>query len=353
MKVGIPDPSFWGWPEMGIAPHAQLLRDPDVIPWKDKRQVAFWRGGSHRRFGGRTRKRLLECSAESTPAMQKRLDVHDAMRLAAVKNISKPRECKSACQEWVGPMAHCRTKLPVFAQGEGYTSSKQRVLACGSLPVFLSHDEMDSYFGRWLVENKHYKNIRPESVCDDLKRVVWWAVEHDEAAQRIGVNARRFATRVLSEHMVHLYLLAMLQEISKLMTYPAAQAWHNLMDAQRRGVRGPAAGTEGIGGIGVSRAHSGKDSTLQRAPHWASTGSKAAIAAAFTPVGQPRITVVEAAASGTLTKFTPATIVPYFATKEGRKAQMVEIALKNTRTAVVPGNLQENIKRDRRARGTN
>ena len=265
--------------------HSPIHEQSNKVAWRDKEQVAFWRGGSQRRFGGRTRKRLLECPAEVTPALKKRLDVHDAMRLAAVKrNLTsstttssttsgssssssssngKPRECKTACQEWVGPMRMCRSKYPVFAQGEGYTSSKQRVLGCGSLPLFLEHDGMDSYFGRWLVENKHYKVIslrsfvhslvlfagfrwsvrslwfvlsvsvgalskgnnlcakrhmneqyqalRPESVCDDLKRVVWWAVEHDEMAQRIGVNARRFATRILGEHMVHMYLLAMLQ----------------------------------------------------------------------------------------------------------------------------------------------
>ncbi len=310
-----------------------------MVAWREKQQAAFWRGGSQRRFGGKTRKRLLECPGESTPALRKRLDVHDAMRLAAVKNASaKPRECKSACQEWVGPMRMCRNKFPVFAQGEGYTSSKQRVLGCGSLPLFLSHDDMDSYFGRWLVADKHYKKLRADNVCDDLKRVVWWAEEHDEMAQRIGVNARRFATRVLGEHMVHLYLLATLQEISALMTYPAAQAWHNLYDAQRRGtVRGPAAGTAASSSSSLSSSSSSSSSfsasSSTKLPRWATTGSLAAIAAASTPTGLPRLTAVEAAASGTLARFTPATIVDYFATKEGRKAQMVEIALQGTKTA--------------------
>ena len=48
-------------------------------------------------------------------------------------------------------MHACRHKVALFAQGEGYTSSKQRLLACGSLPVFLAHDAMDSYYGRWCV----------------------------------------------------------------------------------------------------------------------------------------------------------------------------------------------------------
>ena len=31
MEVGVPDPSFWSWPEMAVAPHWELLRDPDVV----------------------------------------------------------------------------------------------------------------------------------------------------------------------------------------------------------------------------------------------------------------------------------------------------------------------------------
>lgn len=38
-------------------------------------------------------------------------------------------------------------------------------------------------------------------------------------AERVGVNARRFATRVLGEEMVQGYLLAMIKEIAGLMKY--------------------------------------------------------------------------------------------------------------------------------------
>lgn len=51
-----------------------------------------------------------------------RLDLADAMRLAAHKNQSKVAEkggCKSACLDWVGPMHMCKHKIAVFAQGEG------------------------------------------------------------------------------------------------------------------------------------------------------------------------------------------------------------------------------------------
>ena len=36
----------------------------------------------------------------------------------------------------------------------------------------MSHDGMDSYFGRWLSPNKHFKPLRANYVCDDLKNLV-------------------------------------------------------------------------------------------------------------------------------------------------------------------------------------
>jgi hypothetical protein len=59
------------------------------------------------------------------------LDIADAMRLAAHKNVSKIKECKSACLEWVGPMHMCKYKIAVFAQGEGI-QRKER-MAGGSI----------------------------------------------------------------------------------------------------------------------------------------------------------------------------------------------------------------------------
>jgi len=75
------------------------------------------------------------------------------------------------------------------------------------MPLFLSHDGMDSYFGRWLKPNKHYKLVRPEHICDDLKNAVWWATEHDDMAAQIGVNARRFATRVCAQLIANVWQL--------------------------------------------------------------------------------------------------------------------------------------------------
>ena len=51
-------------------------------------------------------------------------------------------------------------QVAVFAQGEGYTSSKHRTLGCGSLPLFLEYNSHDTYYGRFLEEGRHYKRLR-------------------------------------------------------------------------------------------------------------------------------------------------------------------------------------------------
>jgi hypothetical protein len=62
-------------------------------------------------------------------------------------------------------------------KGYGYTSAKERNLACGSVPIFLEKDDVDTYFGRWLMEGTHFKRLRPDSMCDDLDDTIDWVIK--------------------------------------------------------------------------------------------------------------------------------------------------------------------------------
>ena len=44
LDVGVPDPTYWGWPEMLVRPHWQLLAAKEVVPWDEKEDKAYWRG---------------------------------------------------------------------------------------------------------------------------------------------------------------------------------------------------------------------------------------------------------------------------------------------------------------------
>jgi len=46
---------------------------------------------------------------------------------------------------WLRPMEFCQYKVVIHAQGEGFTSSKNRLLPCGSVIVTLNNTNMDMY----------------------------------------------------------------------------------------------------------------------------------------------------------------------------------------------------------------
>jgi hypothetical protein len=206
--VAVPDPSFWAWPEKAIRPQWELLADSAFVwPWHRKAPLVHWRGGLAR--SGGLRKKLAACAHES-PQCAASLDIR-----AAGPNS----------ELWEPPMGMCRFKAAVFAQGEGYTSSKHRTLGCGSLPVFLEYNSHDTYYGRFLQPDTHYKrlrySLRPNAtdqddagscVCGDLDRLAAWLQTHDAEAAAVGANARRFAETLLGRPMVEAYLLAVLQE---------------------------------------------------------------------------------------------------------------------------------------------
>lgn len=208
LDVAIPDPSFWAWPEKAIRSQWELLKDSAFVwPWDKKAPLVHWRGGLAR--SGGLRKKLAACANES-PKCTSMLDIR-----AAGPNS----------ELWEPPMGMCRFKAAVFAQGEGYTSSKHRTLGCGSLPVFLEYINHDTYYGRFLKPDVHYKrlrySLRPNAtdqddagscICGDLDRLAGWLQTHDKEAATIGAAARQFAERVLGQPMVEAYLLAVLKE---------------------------------------------------------------------------------------------------------------------------------------------
>lgn len=63
LDVAIPDPSFWAWPEMLIAPFWEIVHDPKVTSWAEKPMRAFWRGGTARNSG--LREVLIHCGKNS------------------------------------------------------------------------------------------------------------------------------------------------------------------------------------------------------------------------------------------------------------------------------------------------
>ena len=218
LDVAVPDPSFFGWPEMRVNPHWHLAASAQAsTPWHNRTLRMHWRGGMGR--SGKVREALVECATKST--LRKELDI-------------APRTSNN----WAHPMESGHHKLALFVQGEGYTSNKQRVLATRSAPVFAELTEHDTFFGRFLREDTHYKRVRVKPGpcgtfntacvrCKDLDSTVRWARDDDDAAASMGRRARAFSDLVLSRKMLRSYLLTLLREVSRLQI-------HNLTDVIRR-----------------------------------------------------------------------------------------------------------------------
>ena len=148
------------------------------------------RGGTARNSG--LRETLIHCGKNSKHRFKGSPVSFDLKN--AVRNWPKT---------WAGPMDTCQYKLAVFAQGYGYTSAKERVLACGSVPIFLERDKVDTYFGRWLKEGVHFKRLDPATMCEQLDEVIDWVLANDSEAKRMGEAARGFAEAVLSREMLN------------------------------------------------------------------------------------------------------------------------------------------------------
>ena len=95
------------------------------------------------------------------------------------------------------------------------------MLASGSCPVFTELTGHDTYYGRFLRENVHYKRVavlnesqqqcgHPPGACvncPDLAAHVNWAAQHDnDAAAACGARAKAFSGALLSRRMLLDYL---------------------------------------------------------------------------------------------------------------------------------------------------
>ena len=213
--VGVPDPSFFGWPELAVNPHWQLANAPVAnIPWSDKANRVHWRGGLKR--SGGLREAMINCAQRSKN--QGWMDIGGHKSLGGKGN-------------WEHPLAMGRFKLALFMQGEGYTSSKQRILASGSCPLFAELTEHDVYFGRFLKEGTHYQRVRVgnESMqcgghacvtCMDLDRAVKWVETEDGLAKKCANEAKRFSDLFFSRRALLEYLRTLLVEVAAIQAPP-------------------------------------------------------------------------------------------------------------------------------------
>lgn len=295
--VSVPDPSFYGWPEMRVAPHwmltasaenrlrrelfpssdnhttnPQFLLPPSQTSWDARANAIHWRGGMGR--SGHLREAIVACAKRLSRHRRQIGQLEDAALQFHEKLDIYPR----TKQNWEHPLAMASNKVALFIQGEGFTSTKQRTLATGSLPVFAELTKHDGFFGRFLEEDIHFKRVyvledaapkrngsknnqkcwRPYEkrgypcvFCNDITSHLHWAVAKDTAAaaRRVARNAELFASGAFGRDRLLEYISFLLREVHRLqkragmnrvdfMTSSASEVnKRNLVDVMERGCR--------------------------------------------------------------------------------------------------------------------
>ena len=137
--VSVPDPSFFGWPEMHVAPHWMLTATanaqlqtaltstyrnlseleyplfPSKLSWNARSEKLHWRGGSKGR--GHLREAILGCVKQLEQQQSKAQSSPPHAKLSSKFDIAPYTETN-----WEHPLSMAKDKVALFIQGEGFTS---------------------------------------------------------------------------------------------------------------------------------------------------------------------------------------------------------------------------------------
>ncbi len=183
------------------------------ISWSSKKNIAFWRGGSHdktytlQNYTTRPRYILSKLSQSHPQLVDAGLNLTDAFQFEELfesQNLLKPF---STIEE------HLQYKyLPVM---DGfmctYPGYQWRLLS--NSVAFKQKSNEIQWFYRALKEFQHYVPI--ENDMSDLVEKIKWATIHDDECKRISDNATKFVLENLSLEDVYVYLYKVFMEYSK------------------------------------------------------------------------------------------------------------------------------------------
>jgi len=175
---------------------------PAHVPWNNKKNILFWRGG---RSGEILR-----------PTVVKKLV---GVNQTDVKFINK--WTRDDCNPKTNPYMfadressieeHLQYKAILYIDGNSSASNATWIFASGSVPVFISN--YDFWFKKYLVPWKHYIPIKDD--LSDLIENIQWIWDNDDKAHKIVENALEFCNYMLSPRRQQDYIK---EEIDKIIT---------------------------------------------------------------------------------------------------------------------------------------
>ncbi|GAV88309.1 Glyco_transf_90 domain-containing protein [Cephalotus follicularis] len=202
-----PDWSFWGWPEINIKPWKPLLEDIKVgnnrIRWMEREPHAYWKGNPDY-IGGR--QELLKCNVTKHQDWNARVYIQDWRK--ETQEGFKQSDLASQCTH----------RYKIYIEGIGWSVSEKYILACDSITLFVKPHYYD-FFTRGLVPLHHYWPIKADDKCKSIKFAVDWGNHNEQKAQAIGKAASEFTQNDLKMDYVYDYMLHLLTEYAKLLTF--------------------------------------------------------------------------------------------------------------------------------------
>ncbi|CAI0546861.1 unnamed protein product, partial [Linum tenue] len=112
----------------------------------------------------------------------------------------------------------CLHRYKIYIEGSAWSVSQKYIMACDSLTLIVKPHYYD-FFTRSLVPVHHYWPIQEHDKCKSIKFAVDWGNSHKHKAQEIGKAASSFIQDELKMDYVYDYMLHLLTQYSKLLTF--------------------------------------------------------------------------------------------------------------------------------------
>lgn len=203
--IPFPDWSFWGWPEVNIAPWNEefesIKKGSRQRSWAEKWAVAYWRGNPD--VFSRVRSELLRCNDTKVWGAQ-------IMRQDWGKAIESGFKDSKLSKQ-------CDYRYKIYAEGYAWSVSLKYILSCGSLPLIIT-PEYEDFFTRGLVRKKNFLPVPKTGICPAIKSFVDWGNKHSSQAESIGRAAQDFMGN-LSMDRVYDYMYHLITEYAKLQDF--------------------------------------------------------------------------------------------------------------------------------------
>ncbi|CAL1371234.1 unnamed protein product [Linum trigynum] len=207
LDIVFPDWSFWGWPEINIKPweglQKELKEGNKRKRWMEREAYAYWKGNP---AVAETRMDLMKCNVSEEHDWNARVFAQDW-----VKESQQGYKQSDLANQ-------CLHRYKIYIEGSAWSVSQKYIMACDSVTLMVKPHYYD-FFTRSLVPVHHYWPIQEHDKCKSIKFAVDWGNSHKQKAQEIGKAASSFIQDELKMDFVYDYMLHLLTQYSKLLTF--------------------------------------------------------------------------------------------------------------------------------------